>query len=158
MDEAPDPFVGFAQMILEHYDELTKSEKRIADYMSQNQDEAAFLSAAEIAGRLDLSEATMVRFARALNFDSYPALRESLQENFRHRVTHSARLRSSLGDLLETGDIFERLVASEINFLTESLQSLDREAFHAAVGCCARINAFLFLDWGRLYRWWICWT
>jgi DNA-binding MurR/RpiR family transcriptional regulator len=133
MDEAPDPFVGFAQMILEHYDELTKSEKRIADFMSQNQDEAAFLSAAEIAGRLDLSEATMVRFARALNFASYPALRESLQENFRHRVTHSARLRSSLGELLETGDIFERLVASEVNFLTESLQTLDREAFRAAV-------------------------
>jgi DNA-binding MurR/RpiR family transcriptional regulator len=133
MDEAPDPFVGFAQMILEHYGELTKSEKRIADFMSQNQDEAAFLSAAEIAGRLDLSEATMVRFARALNFDSYPALRESLQENFRHRVTHSARLRSSLGDLLEAGDIFERLVASEVNFLTESLQTLDREGFRAAV-------------------------
>lgn len=133
MNKAPDPFVGFGQMILEHYNTLTKSEKRIADYMSQNQDEAAFLSAAEIAERLNLSEATMVRFARKLNFDSYPALRESLQENFRHRATHSARLRSSLGDLLEAGDIFERLVASEVNFLTESLHTLDREAFRAAV-------------------------
>jgi DNA-binding MurR/RpiR family transcriptional regulator len=133
MDEIPDPFVGFNQMISEHYNGLTKSEKRIADYMRQNQDEVAFLSAAEIATRLDLSEATMVRFARSLNFDSYPALREALQENFRHRVTHSARLRSSLGELLEAGDIFERLVASEINFLTESLHTLDREAFRTAV-------------------------
>lgn len=133
MDETSDPFVSFGQMILEHYKVLTKSERRIADYMSQNQDEAAFLSAAEIAERLNLSEATMVRFARKLNFGSYPALREALQENFRHRVTHSARLRSSLGDLLEAGDIFERLVASEVNFLTESLQTLDREAFRAAV-------------------------
>ena len=133
MDETSDPFVSFGQMILEHYKVLTKSERRIADYMSQNQDEAAFLSAAEIAERLNLSEATMVRFARKLNFGSYPALREALQENFRHRVTHSARLRSSLGDLLEAGDIFERLVASEVNFLTESLHTLDRDAFRAAV-------------------------
>jgi DNA-binding MurR/RpiR family transcriptional regulator len=133
MNETVDPYVGFGQLILEHYSALTKSEKRIADYMIQNQDESAFLSAAEIAGRLDISEATMVRFARKLNFDSYPALRDALQESFRHRATHSARLRSSLSDLLETGDIFERLVASEVNFLTESLHTLDREAFRAAV-------------------------
>jgi DNA-binding MurR/RpiR family transcriptional regulator len=38
-----------------------------------------------------------------------------------------------LGDLRETGDIFERLVASEIDYLTEALQTLDRSALNAAV-------------------------
>ena len=75
----------------------------------------------------------MVRFARTLGFDSYPALREALQENFRHRMTHSARLRSRLDDLREAGDIFERMVASEIDYLTEALQTLDRKALNAAV-------------------------
>ena len=56
-----------------------------------------------------------------------------MQENFRHRVTHSARLRSRLDDLREAGDIFERLVASEIDYLTEALQTLDRNALNAAV-------------------------
>jgi len=74
-----------------------------------------------------------VRFARTLGFDSYPALREALQENFRSRMTHSARLRGRLNDLREAGDIFERLVASEIDYLTESLQTLERDALHAAV-------------------------
>ena len=133
MKDTPENLMGFSLVISERYDQLTKSEKRIADYMVQNQDEAAFLSAGEIAERLDLSEATMVRFARTLGFDNYPGLRVALQEKYRRLVTHSARLRSRLGDLSETGDIFERLVASEINFLTESLQTLDRDAFHAAV-------------------------
>jgi len=123
----------FTQLTAEHYDRLTKSEKRIADYMRQNQDEVAFLSAAEIAKQLDLSEATMVRFSRALGFDSYPAMREVLQAKFRNLATHSARLRSRLDDLREAGDIFERLVASEIAFMTESLQTLDRDALNAAV-------------------------
>ena len=101
--------------------------------MRQNQDEVAFLSAAEIAKQLDLSEATMVRFSRALGFDSYPAMREVLQAKFRNLATHSARLRSRLDDLREAGDIFERLVASEIAFMTESLQTLDRNALNAAV-------------------------
>ena len=133
MEEPSPKIIDFGQVISEHYTQLTKSEKRIADYMRQNQDEAAFLSAGEIAERLDLSEATMVRFARTMGFDSYPALRVALQEKYRILVTHSARLRSRLGDLREAGDIFEQLVASEINFLTESLQTLDRDAFHAAV-------------------------
>ena len=127
------PNIDITQLVAEHYDQLTKSEKRIADYVRQNQDEAAFLSAAEIAAQLNLSEATMVRFARTLGFDSYPALRTTLQDKFRHLATHSARLRSRLDDLREAGDIFERLVASEISFLTEALQTVDRKSMEAAV-------------------------
>jgi DNA-binding MurR/RpiR family transcriptional regulator len=123
----------FDQLFAVHDSDFTKSEKKIADFMRRNMDEAAFLSAAEVAQRLDISEATMVRFARTLGFDSYPALREALQDNFRHRMTHSARLRGRLNDLREAGDIFERLVASEIDYLTESLHTLDRAALDAAV-------------------------
>jgi DNA-binding MurR/RpiR family transcriptional regulator len=101
--------------------------------MRGSQEEAAFLSAAEIAEQLELSEATLVRFARTLGFDSYPALREALQDDFRHRLTHSARLRSRLDDLREGGDIFERLVASEIDYLTEALHTVDRQALDTAV-------------------------
>ncbi len=125
--------VVFSQLISEHYPDLTKSEKRIANYLNQNQDDAAFLSAGEIAERLDLSEATMVRFARTIGFENYPDMREALQENFRHRLTHSSRLRSRLDDLRAEGDIFERVIASEIDYLTEALQTLDRKAFHQAV-------------------------
>ncbi len=124
---------GFGQLISESFSRLTKSERLIANYLNQNQDEAAFLSAGEIAERLQLSEATMVRFARTLGFESYPAMRAALQENFRHRMTHAARLRSRLDDLRSDGDIFERVVASEIDYLTEALQTLDRKAFNAAV-------------------------
>jgi DNA-binding MurR/RpiR family transcriptional regulator len=125
--------VDFSQILSENYKNLTKSEKQIADYLRNNQDESAFLSAGELAARLDLSEATLVRFARSLGFESYPAMREVLQENFRRRVTHSARLRSRLDDLREAGDIFERLVASELDYMTQSLESVDRQALHQAV-------------------------
>ncbi len=81
----------------------------------------------ELAERLGLSEATLVRFARTLDFSSYPAMREVLQETFRRRVTHSVRLRGRLDDLREAGDIFERLIVSEIDFLTLALESVDRE-------------------------------
>src|SRR5512143_2994360 len=135
----------FGQVIGDHYSELTKSERHIADYLRKNQEESAFLSISELAQRLDLSEATLVRFARSLGFDSYPAMRELLQENFRRRVTHSARLRSRLDDLREAGDIFEKVTVSEIDYLTQALQTVDREAFYKAVSYmmdCDRIFVF----------------
>jgi len=131
-NEAPDA-PDFSQIISDHYNQLTKSEKQIANYLRKNQEESAFLSAGELAERLGLSEATLVRFARTLGFDSYPAMRIVLQENFRSRVTHSTRLRSRLDDLREGGDIFEKVTVSEIDYLTQALQTIDREALHKAV-------------------------
>ncbi len=145
MNEETRSLDDFNQLISEHYSQLTKSEKAIADFVRQNQDEAAFLSAGEIATRLNLSEATMVRFARTLGFNSYPAMRTVLQETFRHRVTHSARLRGRLDDLRAAGDMFERLVASEIDYLTQALETVDRQALHQAVELLrSRNRVFVF--------------
>ena len=101
--------------------------------IDKNQDEAAFLSVGEMAKRLELSEATMVRFARTSGLESYPAFRVVLQEAFRRRVTHSGRLRSRLNDLREAGDIFEKLVVSEIDYLTQAFETVDRNELKRAV-------------------------
>jgi DNA-binding MurR/RpiR family transcriptional regulator len=122
-----------AQLITDRYNSLTKSEKVIANFLRKNQEESAFLSAGEIARRLELSEATLVRFARTLGFNSYPAMREVLQENFRQRVTHSTRLRGRLDELRQNGGIFERLTAMEIDYLTQALDSIDRKEMDRAV-------------------------
>ncbi len=125
--------VDFGQLVSERYSSLTKSEKRIANYLRKNQEESAFLAAGELADRLGLSEATIVRFARSLGFGSYPSMRAVLQNAFRRRVTHSARLRGRLDDLREAGDIFEKLVVTEMDYMTQALETVDRGELHRAV-------------------------
>lgn len=125
--------IDFGELVHQRFDTLTKSGKRIASYVLHNQDEAAFLSASELAARLGLSEATAVRFAQALGFTGFPQMREVLQASFRNRVTHSVRVRERIGDLRSEGDIFERLTVSEIDYLTQALHSVDRDAIHQAV-------------------------
>lgn len=120
-------------LIQERFDNLTKSEKRIATFLLQKPEEAAFLSVSELAAQLDLSEATAVRFAQTLGFNGYPELREALQDSFRHQVTHSARIKERLSELRQNGSIFEQLVASEINYLTQALRTIDRTAITQAV-------------------------
>ena len=59
-------FDAFRKLVSDHYDQLTNAEKRITDFILQNQDEVAFMSAAEVAERLEISEPTMLRFAKTL--------------------------------------------------------------------------------------------
>ena len=133
------------QLIADRLDYLTKSERQIADFIRKNPEESAFLSAGDIASRLGLSEATMVRFARNLGFYSYPAMRLVLQDTFRQRVTHSARLRSRSDELREGGDLFEKVVVSEIDFLSQALQTIDRNALQQTVNYiigCEKVFVF----------------
>ncbi len=123
----------FAPYVRAHFDQLTKSEKRIARYLLRNLDEVAFMSAAELADRLGLSEATVVRFARSLEFSGFPEMRAACQSSFRERVTHASRLRGKLDELRQGGDIFEQLTVSEIDYLTQALQTVDRQAIQQAV-------------------------
>lgn len=134
-----------SQVISELFSRMTKSEKRIANFIRKNQEEAAFLAAGDLADRLGLSEATIVRFARTLGYSSYPAMRDVLQDNFRQRVTHSARLRSRLDALREGGDLFEKVTISEIDYLTQALLTVDRDALSRAAAyllACERVFVF----------------
>ena len=123
----------FNQLISNQFEELTKSEKRIANFFRKNPNEAAFYSAAEVAAHLNVSEATVVRFARTLGFPSYPALRSSFQNSFKSRISHSSRIQSRLNEMREKGDIFERLAVTEIDYLSQALETVDRKQLDEAV-------------------------
>lgn len=125
--------VDFSQLVTDQFNHLTKSEKRVANFLRKNLNEAAFLAASEIADNLNISEATVVRFARSLGFSSYPALRSSIQTSLRQRVTHSSRIKSRLEDMRTSGDIFERLAASEIDYLGQAVETVNREQLDRAV-------------------------
>jgi DNA-binding MurR/RpiR family transcriptional regulator len=124
----------FRRRLEDRYQDLTKSEQIIASYLLANHDEAAFLPAAELAERLDVSEATVVRFARAIGYDSFPELRRVLQEIFRARVTPASRLQRKLADL-KTGEghVLAKIIDMELQYLTEAERSIDPADFDRAV-------------------------
>lgn len=58
---------------------LTPTQRRIAHYLVQHAGEAAFLSAAEVADLAGVSQPSVTRFAMALGYAGYPALRRELR-------------------------------------------------------------------------------
>lgn len=128
-----DKLEAFRQRLEENYPTLTKSEQRIASYVLSDYNQVAFLSAAELAQRMEVSEATVVRFAQSLGFSGFPELRQHLQELFVARVDHAAELRKRLAELSPDADALEQVIRMEIEYLSDALRTVSREAFAEAV-------------------------
>ncbi|MFG2958219.1 MurR/RpiR family transcriptional regulator [Streptomyces sp. NPDC048291] len=58
---------------------LSPGQRRIAQYLIDHITEAAFLSITDLAERVGVSQPSVTRFAGAVGFSGYPALRERLQ-------------------------------------------------------------------------------
>jgi len=113
---------------------LTKSEQRISSYLLANYDEAAFLSAADLAQRLNVSEATVVRFAQAIGYKGFRELRSCLQGLFRDKATPASRLQRKLGELASSqGHVLTKVIDMEVQYLTEVAHSIDPADFDRAV-------------------------
>ena len=128
-----DRLEAFRQQLEERYPSLTRSEQRIASYVLADYDQVAFISAAELAQRLEISEATVVRFAQSLGFSGFPELRQHLQELFVAKVDHGAQLRKHLAELSPDADPLEQVIGMEIQYLTDALRTVSRPAFDEAV-------------------------
>ena len=121
-----------------HMSEFSKGKKRIGQYILENYDKAAFMTAARLGETVNISESTVVRFAADLGYDGYPAMQKALQEMIRSKLTSVQRIEMS-NDRLGDQDILATVVQSDIEKLRISLDGIDRDEFARVVD--AIVNA-----------------
>ena len=110
------------------YSSMSKGHKRIADYITENYDKAAFMTAAKLGDTVGVSESTVVRFASELGFSGYPQLQKTLQEVVKSRLTSVQRMEAAGGE-----DMLEHAFSSDIETIKATRESISREAFNASV-------------------------
>lgn len=131
---APDDLLAFKRLIEEKNPNFSKSQKKIASFLLADHDHAAFMNAAELAVRLEVSEATIVRFASAIGFEGFPQLRKFLQNILRDKVSPAIRMQNKLEDLREgEGHILSQVVEMETKSISEIGQTVHIDDFDAAV-------------------------
>ena len=114
------------------YSTLSKGHKKIADYITENYDKAAFMTAAKLGKKVGVSESTVVRFATELGYEGYPELQKHLQEVVKSRLTSVQRMEVASSDM-SGGDILERSLSSDIDTIKATREHMSREAFNASV-------------------------
>lgn len=113
---------------------FSKGQKRIAAYILQNYDTAAFMTASKLGSTVGVSESTVVRFASELGYDGYPSMQRALQEMIRSRLTSTQRIKAA-GDRLSGQDVLAAVMHSDMDKLRMVVDEASREEFDRVVSC-----------------------
>lgn len=111
---------------------FSKGQRKIANFILESYDKAAFMTASRLGQKVGVSESTVVRFAFELGYDGYPDMQRSLQKMIRSRLTTVQRIevtRDRLGDQ----DLLSMVLQSDIEKIRQTLEELDRDSFYSAV-------------------------
>jgi DNA-binding MurR/RpiR family transcriptional regulator len=114
-------------LVVAQYDGLSKGQKRIADFIRDHYDKAAFMTALNLGDAAKVSESTVVRFATVLGYDGFPALSGAMQELVRNRLTSQQRI--SLVESENERQTLLNVLKEDVNNLRSTMTALDPEEF-----------------------------
>lgn len=111
---------------------FTKSELRVTSWLEGNLEAVAFNTVHAIAQSSGVSEATIVRFARKLGYESYTAMQHAVQDEFRRSHSLGEKFQRALADGTPGGPL-ERAFGNDLDNLQRTYERIDRRAFDDAV-------------------------
>jgi DNA-binding MurR/RpiR family transcriptional regulator len=132
------------------FDEFSRSQKDVAQYIVDHLDEVAFQTAEELARRASTSSSTVVRFSQALGFEGFPELQASAREEYRRRHERPEQAAAPNGRAPAPEPLFsldqsefETAIAADHLNVEETARKTSRSEVEAAIDAVARAERVL---------------
>ena len=130
------------QKIDQGYSGFSKGQKKLADFIREEYDKAAFLTAARMGEEVGVSESTVVRFATALGYHGYPDFQKALGEMVRTKLNSIQRMEVTYGRISQ-GEILETVLQSEIEKIRRYPYEKSCKIHVIGIRSCAPLAHFL---------------
>ncbi len=114
------------------YNHMSKGQKLLSAYITDNFDKAVFLTAAKLGEIVGVSESTVVRFATCLGYSGYPEFQRGLEELVRTKLNSVQRMEVTFGHV-EQSEVLTNVLSSDMDKLKSTLEKIDKNAFDVAV-------------------------
>lgn len=111
---------------------FSKGQRRIAAYITESYDKAAFMTASRLGKTVGVSESTVVRFAVELGFDGYPEMQKVMQEMVMNRLTSVQRIEVA-NDRIGNQDVLTKVLQADADKIRQTAETVSREHFRCAV-------------------------
>jgi DNA-binding MurR/RpiR family transcriptional regulator len=139
----PEPFSAggsgehqsLSKYIQARFEECSRSQKDVAQYIVDHLDEAAFQTAEELARRANTSSSTVVRFSQALGFEGFPELQAAAREEYRRvnaKAAEGVSANSAPLFSLDQNEFEAALAADHLN-LEETARKVSRSAVETLI-------------------------
>lgn len=116
----------------ECYPKMSKSHKRIAAFILEKPDTAAYLTATKLGAETGVSESTVVRFAIELGYKGYPEMQKALISLIRTNMTSVQRV-AAADNIMAGGDVLSKVMNQDADKIKLTLDEVNREDFTRAV-------------------------
>ena len=124
--------------------EFSKGQRRLAQFITESYDKAAFMTANRLGKAVGVSESTVVRFAVELGYDGFPSMQKAMQEMVVNRLTSVQRIEVA-NDRIGNQDIVSTVLQADIDKLRQTGETVDRKEFQAAVNAILKARRVYIL-------------
>lgn len=139
-----------SERILESFDDLTKSERLLAEHFLENPDSLALHTAEEISSLASVSKATTARFFKRLGFPSFKTAQRMARVR-RNDSQHNKRVFSDpIKQRSGRGDLADHL-ASDVQNLIRTIEAIRGDELKDAVTYLARAEKVWVVGFGDNY-------
>ncbi len=112
------------KLLESHYPDLTAQQRRAADFLLSNQRTAFSMSVQELARSADVSEATLVRFARRLGYEGYLELRAALVQEAKDDLLPEDRFAFEKPSIEPAGTL-AKVARQEVENINRTFEKID---------------------------------
>ncbi len=120
------------ETIKAQYDKMSKGQKKIADYISENMERAAFMTAMKLAEAASVSESTVVRFASMLGYEGYPEFQQAMADALQSRLVSPKKAQTN--EFRENrSELLRRVLVADAQNIVDTIGMVDGNTFDQAV-------------------------
>jgi DNA-binding MurR/RpiR family transcriptional regulator len=140
---------SLSKYIQARFEDCSRSQKDVAQYIVDHLDEAAFQTAEELARRANTSSSTVVRFSQALGFEGFPELQAAAREEYRRVNAKAAKESGAVGPSssaplfsLDQNEFESALAADHLN-VEETARKVSRSAVESLIAAIVEAEKVL---------------
>lgn len=127
-----DSEMGVLNIIRKNMVNFSKGQKKLADYILNNYEKAAFLTAFQLGRAVGVSESTVVRFAMNIGMSGYPEFQRKMADMVQEKI-HSIERIQIAGTSMPKELVLDNVMRADAEKIKLTLESVDRNAFEMAV-------------------------
>lgn len=125
-------YVDLIKNIQNNFNNLSKGQKLIAEFIINNYDKAAFMTASTLGETVNVSESTVVRFANTLGYDGYRELQKELHELVKNKLTTVQRLSMS-SEYSNKENALRIAMEKDVENIEKTINEIDLVAFQESI-------------------------
>ncbi|WKA55557.1 MurR/RpiR family transcriptional regulator [Planococcus shixiaomingii] len=125
--------MNLKELIDTHYNELSKTQKKVAAHVLDHPRQVALKSAQELGAEISVSETTVIRFCYSLNLAGYTELQKVIREQLLNQESSLTSYRQSKVELQQKPHFMMHVMEQDQNMIAETMKGISEKDYDAAI-------------------------